>query len=206
MKDRLWKIEKILENDYGCDWPYPDKKSLKEYLDSIDLIHKYAFLDMKNAVFTPEFRKYCEENACGNYGKNYSCPPYCGTPEEMEEKARKYPAFLLIQTRWEVDDCMDPQASALAKKAHNAMSFEIIEKFKSLGVPLDAMMAGPCSECRTGCMMTTGIPCKRNYEIYSCASAYCFNIAEAAKAAGMECWGEKNRINLFTVIMMPELL
>ena len=36
--------------------------------------------------FDYSLRKYCEVNYCGNYGNNYSCPPECGTPEEMEEK------------------------------------------------------------------------------------------------------------------------
>ena len=37
-------------------------------------------------VFDPTFRSYCEENLCGQYGINYSCPPDCGTPEEMKRR------------------------------------------------------------------------------------------------------------------------
>ena len=45
-----------------------------------------ALLAVDQLVFDQALRKYCEDNLCGNYGKNYSCPPFCGTPEEM----RKY--------------------------------------------------------------------------------------------------------------------
>ena len=44
-----------------------------------------AVVDTADIVFDPSFRPYCEENLCGQYGANYSCPPDCGTPEEMNE-------------------------------------------------------------------------------------------------------------------------
>ena len=40
-----------------------------------------AVVDPADIVFDPSFRPYCEENLCGQYGANYSCPPDCGTPE-----------------------------------------------------------------------------------------------------------------------------
>ena len=42
-----------------------------------------AVVDTADIVFDPSFRPYCEENLCGQYGANYSCPPDCGTPEEI---------------------------------------------------------------------------------------------------------------------------
>ena len=40
-----------------------------------------AVVDTADIVFDPSFRPYCEENLCGQYGANHSCPPDCGTPE-----------------------------------------------------------------------------------------------------------------------------
>ena len=45
-----------------------------------------ALIDTKDIVFDPSFRPYCEENLCGQYNANYTCPPVCGTPEEMKQK------------------------------------------------------------------------------------------------------------------------
>ena len=47
--------------------------------------------------FDHSLRKYCEVNYCGNYGNNYSCPPECGTPEEIEEKTRKFSRVLYFR-------------------------------------------------------------------------------------------------------------
>ena len=34
-----------------------------------------AIIDTGDIVFDASFRPYCEENLCGWYGANYSCPP-----------------------------------------------------------------------------------------------------------------------------------
>ena len=36
-----------------------------------------AVVDTGEIAFDPSFRPYCEENLCGQYGVNYSCPPDC---------------------------------------------------------------------------------------------------------------------------------
>ena len=41
---------------------------------------KTAVVRTEDLVFDPAFRPYCEENLCGQYGINYTCPPACGTP------------------------------------------------------------------------------------------------------------------------------
>lgn len=43
-------------------------------------------VDTDQIIFDPSFRPYCEENLCGQYGANYSCPPSCGSPEAMKQK------------------------------------------------------------------------------------------------------------------------
>ena len=34
-----------------------------------------GIIDTAQICFDADFLKYCEENKCGNYGANYSCPP-----------------------------------------------------------------------------------------------------------------------------------
>ena len=63
----------------------------KEYDRVLALARKAGFqaavIDVSQIVFDAGFRKYCEENLCGQYNVNYSCPPQCGTPEEMRKAA-----------------------------------------------------------------------------------------------------------------------
>ena len=71
-------------------------------------------------VFDPSFRPYCEENLCGQYNANYSCPPTCGTPEEMKEKVLAHRKALVLQTVWDIPDYTDVKAVIGAKMSHNA--------------------------------------------------------------------------------------
>ena len=41
-----------------------------------------AIMNTKDLVFKPEYRKFCEENQCGNYNLNPACPPESGTVEK----------------------------------------------------------------------------------------------------------------------------
>ena len=171
-------------------------------VSEVEGVYRTAFVDTKDLVFDPEFRKYCEEDKCGNYDVNYSCPPYCGTPEEMQAKVMQYDRLLLIQTSWDVSDVMNTEETAEAKAKHNAISYEVLEKLKPFDVVSDAMMAGPCKLCKKVCMQMIGKPCPREYKVFSCLSAYCINVAKLAETAGLECWCGNTRVLYFTLFML----
>ena len=61
-----------------------------------------ALIGMDKVVFDPVFRPFCEENLCAQYGANYSCPPDCGTPEEMERRLSIYKDALVFQSKWNI--------------------------------------------------------------------------------------------------------
>ena len=43
-------------------------------------------------------RDMCAADKCHAYGKNWTCPPHCGTLEECREKIRMYSNAILLQT------------------------------------------------------------------------------------------------------------
>ena len=40
-----------------------------------------AYLPVRELVVVPEYRRFCEQNLCGNYGVLPACPPRSGTVE-----------------------------------------------------------------------------------------------------------------------------
>ena len=48
--------------------------------------YRAAVVDTVAIPFEPSFRRFCEENLCGKYGANYTCPPDCGTAEDMRQR------------------------------------------------------------------------------------------------------------------------
>ena len=76
-----------------------------------------AVVDTADIVFDPSFRPYCEENLCGQYGANYSCPPDCGTPEEMKQKVLAHKKALVLQSIWQLESYTDTPAIKKGKSA-----------------------------------------------------------------------------------------
>ena len=80
---------------------------------------KAAVMSTEDLEFEHEFRMFCEQNACGNYGNNYGCPPYCGTPQEMEDKVMNYRRAVVFQSRTPVNNIFDDaENKTRSKNAH----------------------------------------------------------------------------------------
>ena len=66
-----------------------------------------AVIRTDEIVFDESFRPYCAENLCGKYGVNYSCPPDCGTPEEMKKRVLEHKHALVLQSIWPISNYKD---------------------------------------------------------------------------------------------------
>ncbi|MBS6195530.1 MAG: DUF2284 domain-containing protein [Clostridiales bacterium] len=160
-----------------------------------------VFMDVKDFVFKRELRKYCEENLCGNFGKNVSCPPICGTPEEMEEKVKKYSRALVLETVNQVNNMYDAEEIKKVRKFHNDITREYIEKLRADGVEGLAMMAGPCAACEH-CAGEAGGGCRFPEKLASCLSAYCVEVEKLANYCGLPYWCGENKVGFFSVYLV----
>lgn len=85
-------------------------------------------------VIVPEYRKFCEQNLCGNYGTCYGCPPYCGTVEEMRQTVLGYRHALVLQSRTRVENLFDEAETKQIKRKHTRMTQQLIRSFKEQGL------------------------------------------------------------------------
>ena len=144
-----------------------------------------AIVNTDEIVFDPMFRPYCEENLCGQYGANYSCPPDCGSPEAMKQRILAHKRALVLQTIWQVQDYSDMPTIKQAKKSHNASEIRLVQRLRAAGH--DGVMAGAsgCAIC-SPCVLPKGEPCRFPRLQYSCMSAYCIFVRKLAEKCGME--------------------
>lgn len=141
--------------------------------------------DTKDIPFDPSFRPLCAENLCGKYGVNYSCPPDCGTPDEMRARIQAHRHALVLQTIWEIADYSDSKAIKAAKKEHNAATLRLLGRLRRADVPGFPVGASGCALCET-CAITEKKPCRYPDLYYSCMSAYCIFVRRLAEQCGME--------------------
>lgn len=159
-----------------------------------------AVTEASELVFVHDFRKYCEMNQCGNYGRNYGCPPDCGTPREMEEKAMAYGHALVLQTLWPVEDITDSGETGPLKKKHNQKLRAFMDQLAAKGVPGLAIMAGPCSLC-SPCAKTSGLPCRFPERTASCLSAYGIDVARLCERTGLSWDFGSGKVAFFGIYM-----
>ena len=142
-------------------------------------------VNTEDIVFDFSFRPYCEENLCGQYGANYSCPPDCGSPEAMKQRILAHKKALVLQTIWEISDYSDASVIKPAKASHNASEIRLVKRLRAAGCDGFIVGASGCSLC-SPCKQTLGQPCSFPEFQYSCMSAYCIFVKKLADKCSME--------------------
>jgi len=157
-----------------------------------------AVVNTTDIVFDASFLAYCEENLCGQFGANHSCPPSCGTPEDMKQKILNYNRALVLQTVWEISDYQDNTLISAAKRSHRDYTFGLIEKLEQHGYQGFMVGASFCSLCAP-CAITEGKPCTFPQRQYSCMSAYCIYVKDLADKCGMTYTYKNGVLPLFSM-------
>lgn len=162
-----------------------------------------AFIAPEEIPINGEFRAFCEENRCGRYGANYSCPPDCGTVEEMQNKLLSEDRVLVIQTIREIAGYNDKETIMKSKSEHNAAVLRLMKKFQENGYAGFCSGYNGCSLCDP-CKRQENQPCLFPSKRISCLSAYCVDVAQLAKQCHLAFAWDPNRLHLFGIIAFHE--
>ena len=157
-----------------------------------------AIVDTNAILFDAAFRQYCEENLCGHYGANYSCPPDCGTSEEMKQMVIKHKYALVLRTVWNIDDFKNDSLIKSAKRRHNDYTMRVIKLLEKQGHTGFMVGASGCTLC-TSCLIKEGKPCPFPDRRYSCMSAYCIYVKDLAEKCGMVYDYKQGKLPLFSM-------
>ena len=160
-----------------------------------------TIIDTADIVFDASFRPYCEENLCGKYNANYSCPPDCGTVEELRAKTLAEDIAMILTTKWDIGSYENMEAIQKAKKSHNAAVLRLMDKLRKLGYQGFAAGYNGCPLCDP-CKRILDQPCPFPDKRISCMSAYCINVSETAQRCGLEFAWEPGKLFLFGMIAM----
>jgi predicted metal-binding protein len=157
---------------------------------------KAFVLTTDNIPFDVSLRSYCEANICGNYGKNYACPPNVGDGQELIEKARSYKKALVFQTVTKIKDSFDFDGMKEAAKRHSKVTDEINKAIgEQLGDYLQ-LTAGECTVCEV-CALAEDKLCRFPDKAISSLEAYCMNVSTLAERCQMKYINGKNTVTYF---------
>ena len=154
--------------------------------------YKAVIIDTFKITFNPIFIEYCKENICGQYNKNLSCPPFCGTYEQMKAQVLSYKKALVFQSKFTIDNLKDDNVIKKAQKWHNTTMFKVIQSFDIKdGLFVGASHCILCDSCEKK------QKCKHPKSSYSCLSAYCIDVKKLAEICCMNYDFKDNTLYLF---------
>lgn len=158
-----------------------------------------ALIPSEEIPVNPKFRIFCEENRCGRYGANYSCPPDCGTVEDMHQQILSEPMALIITSKWKINGYQDAAGIQHAKEGHNAGVRRLLAAVRQAGYEGFAAGYNGCQICKP-CKRVNDEPCPFPEQRVSCMSAYCIDVSALSQRCGLEFAWEDGWLYLFGMI------
>lgn len=146
-----------------------------------------------------KFRRYCEQNLCGQYGANYACPPDCGTPEALHDRLLAEEHVIVVETIWDIQDYSDKPTVNRAKVTHNANLLCLLQQLRDDGYQGFCAGYNGCPLCKV-CNIKKGLPCAHPEDRLDCLSSYCVDVAELAKRCNLDFAWQRNKLYLFGLI------
>ncbi len=96
-----------------------------------------------------QVRAMCRADKCRAYGKNWTCPPHCGSLEQCQTKMHSYRHGILLQTVGQLSKVIDSRGYQIAEQRH-------LESFAALCTAIRrqypqalCLGAGGCRICQT---------------------------------------------------------
>ncbi len=167
--------------------------------------YKASFVLVKNINFDNNFIKLCESNACGNYNKNWMCPPTVGKIEELIKGAKKYKEAIVYQIVGKLEDSYDFEGMMKTGKTMNKLTRNIREYFKDeFGSKALYLGAGGCRYCET-CLKLSNNPCPYPNEAIASLEAYGIDVSNLAKLANMSYINGENTVTYFGIVFLENV-
>ena len=158
-------------------------------------------VEAKNIVFDRVFRDICTSNACGMYGKCWTCPPDLGEIDELIAEAGEYDYALVYQTVAELEDSFDIEGMIEAGNTHNQLAQEIRRAFSAEPLPKVLHLgAGGCRLCKV-CAKKTNEPCRFPDLAMRSLEAYGIHVSKLAETAGMKYINGQDTVTYFGAVL-----
>ena len=95
-----------------------------------------------------DVRDMCAADKCGAYGKNWTCPPVCGTLEECRMKIHSYQRGILVQSVGHMQKTIDSKCYWETEQRH-LRNFDVLaEKMRKIYPNALCLGAGGCRVCK----------------------------------------------------------
>ena len=174
------------------------KETIREITERFP-IHQWNCLSTGEFDFQPQAREICEGNACGQYGKTWSCPPAMGTYEECKKLILSYDNAFVFTGKYDLEDSYDFEGMMEGKKQFQEMCRNIREFWRQRHGRCVLLGNGSCDLC-SRCTYPDA-PCRRPGDMITSLEGYGVMVNHLAESAGVNYINGQNTVTYFAVVL-----
>lgn len=146
-------------------------------------------LDVSGLKPRPDVRDMCSADKCRAYGKNWTCPPHCGTLLQCEESMHSYSRGILLQTVGQMEKAIDTKAYRLAEQQHMDRFHQLALLLRRVYPKALCLGSGGCRIC-SQCAYPE--PCRHPEKACSSMEGYGLFVTQVCRDNGCKYYhGEK---------------
>ena len=162
-----------------------EKNDPKYWVNIARKCHFFAAfpVDIDTLVPREDVRSMCAADKCGAYGKNWTCPPYCGTLGECAERIRTYSRGILVQTVGKLEKTIDTKGYRRAEEKHLANLHTLYEEIRKAYPDALCLGSGGCRVCKE-CAYPA--PCRFPEKAISSMEAYGLFVTQVCRDNGAQ--------------------
>lgn len=188
-----------------------EKGELEPPIDLAEIAHGAGFEAVGTTaaarlIVRPEVRDMCAADRCRAYGRNWTCPPACGSLDRFAALIAAKETAIAVQTVARLEDEFDIEgmqdAERLHKKRFARLARTARAAFEEAGeqqVPL-FLAAGTCTICPT-CSYPDA-PCRFPDEAFASLEAAGLVVSDVCKAAGIPYYHGKASIAYTSCVLV----
>ena len=156
-------------------------------MDILEMAKQLGFdtavpLDPTTLRARQDVRDMCAADKCMIYGKNWQCPPHCGTVAQCQEKMRGYSRGLLLQTVGHMQKTIDSRCYRETERRHLENFYALAERVKENYPRALCLGAGGCRICKN-CAYPK--PCRFPEKALASMEGYGLFVTQVCREAGV---------------------
>ncbi len=174
---------------------------IDKYLSRSD-IFEYGIIGTEDIPFSPAVVEACARNACGMYGKTWTCPPGVGTLEELERKIKAWPFAAVFTCKYDIEDSFDFEGMREAAKKAKQVLISVTGEMSEAGERFMAFGNEGCGLCEK-CTYPDA-PCRFPDRATPSVEACGINVMQLSKKIGINYINGANTVTYFCMILFEE--
>lgn len=157
-------------------------------------------LNVPALEFNPAVRDMCAADKCRNYGRCWTCPPHCGTLEEIAEKAAPFHRGILVQSTGRMEDDYDVETMMETEELQKNRFLRLVEEVRKVYPHCLPMSAGGCTVCpKCAC---PDEPCRFPHLAIPSMEAYGLVVSKVCEDSGLKYYYGPQTITFTSCILI----